>query len=48
MLKIINMKSAYGNYSVFEKEFKDQRHLDNWIGYMERKGHKIIGINNKD
>ena len=44
MKKSIGMKSVYGKYTSFTKEFKDQRHLNNWIGYMERKGHKIIGV----
>tara|TARA_R100000951_G_scaffold112901_1_gene113989 strand:+ start:175 stop:396 length:222 start_codon:yes stop_codon:yes gene_type:complete len=47
MIYIINIKSVYGNYSVFEKEFTDDRHQSNWYRFMVKKGHKIIGITPK-
>jgi hypothetical protein len=44
MVRVISMKSMYGNYTNMVKEFKDQSHLDNWYKLMSNKGHKIIGI----
>lgn len=44
MVKTISMKTVYNNYTVFEKEFNDEKHFDNWYKLMTRKGHKIIGI----
>ena len=44
MVKTISMKTVYNNYTVFEKEFNDDKHLNNWYNLMTRKGHKIIGI----
>ena len=44
MMVIINMKTVYGKYRSFQKEFKDENHQSNWIKLMTRKGHKIIGI----
>lgn len=38
------MKSVYGNYTNFEKEFNDEKHFDNWYRLMSKKGHKIIGV----
>lgn len=46
--KKISMKSMYGNYSVIEKDFKDERHFSNWYKLMSNKGHKIIGIHGND
>lgn len=40
---IISMKSCYGNYSKFPKQFNDERHFENWYNFMSNKGHKIIG-----
>ena len=42
--KTISMKSMYGNYSVIDKEFKDEMHFSNWYKLMSNKGHIIIGI----
>jgi len=44
MIYIISMKSMWGNYSTFEKDFNDDRHMNNWVNLMIRKGHKIIGV----
>ena len=44
MIKTISMKTVYNNYTVFEKEFKDDKHFDNWFNLVTRKGNKIIGI----
>lgn len=41
---VIDMKTAYGNYRQFTKEFKDENHLNNWCNLMSRKSHKIIGV----
>ena len=41
---IIDMKTAYGNYRSFPKEFNDEGHMNNWIRVMNNKGHKIIGV----
>jgi hypothetical protein len=38
------MKSCYGNYTTFKKEFNDERHFENWYDFMSNKGHKIIGV----
>jgi hypothetical protein len=46
MKKLINLKSRWGNYSTFEKTFKDEDHFNNWYKLMSRKGNKIIGIEN--
>ena len=40
----ISLKSCYGNYSTFVKEFNDERHFENWYDFMSRKGHKVIGV----
>lgn len=40
----ISMKSCYGNYTTFKKEFNDERHFENWYDFMSNKGHKIIGV----
>jgi hypothetical protein len=40
----ISMKSCYGNYTRFKKEFNDERHFENWYDFMSNKGHKIIGV----
>lgn len=44
MVKTISMKTVYNNYTVFEKEFKDEKHFNNWFNLVTRKGNKIIGI----
>tara|TARA_S200002703_G_C3799488_1_gene247005 strand:+ start:73 stop:216 length:144 start_codon:yes stop_codon:yes gene_type:complete len=44
MIVTIDLKSAYGKYSSFDKEFKNEEHLNNWINLMNRKGHKVIGV----
>lgn len=44
MKKTISMKTVYNNYTVFDKQFNDNKHFDNWYNLMTRKGHKIIGI----
>ena len=40
----ISTKSVYGNYGCFVKEFKNDKHFENWYDLMVRKGHKIIGV----
>jgi hypothetical protein len=39
----IDVKSRYGNYSTFEKTFKDLNHFNNWCNYMTKRGNRIIG-----
>ena len=41
---IIDFKNKYGRYFNVQKEFNDQRHMNNYISFMERKGNKEIGI----
>jgi len=41
---IIDFKNKYGRYFNVQKEFNDQRHMDNYISLMERKGNKEIGV----
>lgn len=43
----ITMKSVYGNYSNFYREFNNEKHFENWYSLMSRKGHKIIGVDTK-
>lgn len=43
MKATIQMKKGR-EYSTFDKEFNDDRHLSNWMRLMERKGCKIIGV----
>jgi hypothetical protein len=38
------MKSMWGNYRTFVKDFNDDRHMNNWVNLMIKKGHKIIGV----
>ena len=40
----IDMKTLYGNYRQFRKEFYDENHFENWYRLMNDKGHKIIGV----
>ena len=41
---MVDMKTKYGTYQSFPKEFKDRSHLENWIKYMHDKSeHEIIG-----
>ena len=40
----INTKSVYGTYGCTIKEFKNEKHFENWYDLMVRKGHKIIGV----
>lgn len=42
--KTISMKSVYGNYTNFTKQFNDEKHFSNWYKLMSNKGHKIIGV----
>lgn len=42
--KTISMKSVYGNYTTFTKQFNDEKHFDNWYRYISNRGHKIIGV----
>lgn len=42
--KTISMKSVYGNYTNFTKQFNDEKHFSNWYRLMSKKGHKIIGV----
>lgn len=44
MEKTISYKNQYGNYKVVTKEFKDEKHLDNWYTFMSGRGYKIISI----
>ena len=46
MIKIIAMKSKFGKIGSIVKEFKDQRHFNNWYKLMSGKGHNIIGVHN--
>jgi len=39
----ISMKSSYGTYRAFIKEFNDYKHFSNWYSYVCRSGAKIIG-----
>lgn len=42
----ISIKSKFDNYSTFFNTFKNEQHFSNWCKSAERKGSKIIGINN--
>jgi len=42
--KTISMKSIYGNYTSFTKQFNDDYHFSNWCELMSKKGNKIIGV----
>jgi hypothetical protein len=37
-----NQYSGKNIYKTVEKEFNNQRHVDNFIAYMERKGWKCL------
>jgi hypothetical protein len=39
----VTIKSSYGNYRDFIKEFNNKEHYSNWYRLMINKGHKIIG-----
>jgi hypothetical protein len=39
----IDFKNRYGKYFTISKEFNNQKHLDNYISFMERKGNKEVG-----
>lgn len=41
----ISMKNHFTNrYSVVNKEFNNEKHLNNYIDYMSQRGYKIISI----
>lgn len=40
----IDFKNRYGKYFTISKEFNNQKHLENYIAFMERKGNKEVGI----
>ncbi|MHA1288770.1 MAG: hypothetical protein ACTSPB_15355 [Candidatus Thorarchaeota archaeon] len=44
MIYIISMKSMWGKYKTFIKDFNDEQHMYNWVNLMIKKGHKIIGV----
>ena len=44
MTAALSIQNPYGGYRTLTKVFKDDRHLDNYIDYMSRKGYKIIGV----
>ena len=44
IIKSIDMKTSYGTYTSFEKQFNDEGHYQNWYRLMSRKGHKIVGV----
>ena len=39
----IDFQNRYGKYFTISKEFNNQKHLDNYISFMERKGNKEVG-----
>jgi hypothetical protein len=45
MKALIEMKGIYGTYFTQVKEFKDDKHLDNWLAWMDKNQDrvKIIG-----
>lgn len=44
MKRLIAMKTRFGNYQTFTKEFNNEKHFNNWFDYMTSRGHKIVGI----
>jgi len=40
----IDFKNRYGKYFSISKIFSNEKHLDNYISFMERKGNKEIGV----
>ena len=40
---VFSISKARGSYSVYERTFNDERHLDNYIALLYRKGVKLIG-----
>ena len=44
MIYTITLKTKwYGNFSTFDREFKNDRHFINWCNFMTKRGHKVIG-----
>ena len=45
MKAVIEMKGVYGTYYTQVKEFKNHKHLDNWLSWMDKNQNrvKIIG-----
>jgi hypothetical protein len=46
---VFSISKSRGAYSVYERSFNNERHLDNYIALLYRKGVKLIGyeiINN--
>jgi hypothetical protein len=41
----IDMRGVYGTYYTRIKEFKDDKHLDNWLAWMDKNQNrvKVIG-----
>lgn len=44
MEKTVSYKNQYGNYKVVTKQFKDEKHFNNWYTFMSDKGYKITSI----
>lgn len=41
----IDMINSHGNYTTHVREFKDEKHLENWEKFMHKNSpHKIVGI----
>ena len=44
MIYIISMKSMWGKYKTYIKDFNDEQHMYNWVNLMIKKGHDIDSI----
>jgi len=40
----LEFKTPYGGYEVFSRIFVDEKHRENYIELMSKKGYKLIGI----
>lgn len=40
---VFSISKSRGAYSVYERSFNNERHLDNYIALLYRKGVKLIG-----
>ena len=43
----IDVKLSNGKYKVYEKEFKNESHFENWLTFIESRGIKVLGIHEK-
>jgi len=47
MKAVIHMRGIYGGTFIQTKEFKDDKHLDNWLSWMDKNQNRVKVIGTK-